>query len=86
MKGDGDAIVLILISDSLRRWMVSGPELRCVIIEFENELELASRLGKLVQHHKHSTNIQIRFARHVSNLVKAAEDIGSPFVGESGEL
>ena len=36
VKGDGDAVGLTENPAALQRWMVSGPEMACVIREFES--------------------------------------------------
>lgn len=86
VKGDGGAIGLMQNPRALLRWMVAGPEIARAIDSFE-AVCLDNNTGKnQVRHHEHTPSAQVSFASEVRALVQVIEDLGNPFMEESGDL
>ena len=87
IKGDGGAVGLLQSPDSLRRWMIAGPEVARLLAEFEAAMDArATANGKATQHHKQNAGFQNRFASDVRSLVNVMEDMGNPFLEEGDDL
>ena len=85
VKGDGGAIGLTQNPRALLRWMVAGPEIARTIDGFETAC-LGNHTGRdNGRHHEHTTAVQVTFASEVQALVEVIEDLGSPFMEESGD-
>ena len=89
VKGDGGAIGLTENSSELLRWMVSGPEIARIISEFEACRDFikhgpSSPASSL--HHEQVKSIQSTFQRQITALCDVVEEMGNPFMEESGDL
>ena len=69
---------------ALRCWMVSGPDMACVIREFEVSTE--KRIKTDIQHHEQTKSAQMAFSQDVKVLASAIEDMGNPFCETSSDL
>ena len=77
VKGDGGAIGLTEDPSALKRWMVTGPELRRLL----NEFEIASSLSQITPaDNKHHEDFNFK------SLVKTLSELGNPFLKESRDL
>ena len=85
-KDDGGAIGLTQNPRALLRWMVAGPEIARTIDGFETAC-LDNHTGRdNGRHHEHTMAVQVTFASEVQALVEVIEDLGNPFMEESGDL
>ena len=85
VKDEGGAIGLTENPAAFLRWMVAGPEIVRVITEFENH-ERRSQVQSEKQHHEQTKEMQTSFKKDVSALVDVMDDMGNPFLEESGDL
>lgn len=85
VKGDGGAIGLTDNPTALRRWMVAGPEVARVIVEFE-DFNLHPHDQEETRHHEETPSVQNTFARDVRSLVAIFEELGNPFEEDSQDL
>lgn len=81
VKGDGGAIGLTEDPALLHKHMVVGPELSRIIQEFECKASVCN--GK---HHEQYSKFQKVFKEDVEWLITAFEDLGNPFLEDSGDL
>ena len=66
--------------------MVAGPEIGRTIDGFETAC-LDNHNGRdNDRHHEHTMAVQVTFASEVQALVEVIEDLGNPFMKESGDL
>ena len=70
---------------ALRRWMVAGPEVARVIVEFE-DFNMHPRNQEETRHHEETPSVQNTFARDVRSLVAVIEELGNPFEEDSQDL
>ena len=75
VKGDGGAVGLTENPAAMHRWMVSGPEIACLIGEFEGSTK--KRQDKDRHQHAQKKHAQMRFARYVKTLSRAIEEMGT---------
>ena len=85
VKGDGGAIGLTDNATALRRWMVAGPEVARVIVEFE-DFNMHPRNQEETRHHEETPSVQNTFARDLRSLVVVIEELGNPFEEDSQDL
>ena len=85
IKGEGGAVGLTECPQALERWMVAGPEISRLINEFEEDLQ-NSRSKISTKHHEQTPSIQKAFANDVKSLVATVEELGNPFLEDSGDL
>ena len=86
VKDDGGAIGLTQNPRALLRWMVAGPEIARTIDGFKTAC-LDNHTGRdNGRHHEHTMAVQVTFASEVQALVEVIEDLGNPFMEESGDL
>ena len=86
VKGDGGAIGLTQNPRALLRRMVAGPEIARTIEGFETAC-LDNHTGRDIgRHYEHTMAVQVTFASEVQALVEVIEDLGNPFMEESGDL
>ena len=86
VKGDGGAIGLTQNPRALLRWIVAEPEIARTIDGFETECMDNHTGSDNGRHHEHTMAVQVTFASEVQALVEVIEDIGNPFMEESGDL
>ena len=85
VKGEGGAVGLTEDPQALERWMVAGPEISRLILEFENSIQtLESPTSN--RHHEQNLNTQKTFAKDVKALVATFEEMGNPFLEDNGDL
>ena len=81
LKGDGGVIGVTENANALRRQLVSGPEQSRLIQEFELNV-----IGKDFKHHEQYPQFQTNFKVNVDDLVESFEEMGNPFLEDSGDL
>ena len=85
IKGEGGAVGLTECPQALERWMVAGPEISRLIQEFENNsVDLRSKTS--TKHHEQNQSMQNAFAKDVKSFVTTLEELGNPFLEDSGDL
>ena len=86
VKGEAGAIGLTQNPDALRRWMVSGPEMVRMASEFEDTIHHRKATLETSRHHEQTNSCQSTFAKHVSSMVDAIDELGNPFLEETKDL
>ena len=76
VKGGEGAIGLTDNASALRRWMVAGPEVARVIVEFE-DFNMHPRTQEETCHHDETPSVQNTFARDVRSLVAVIEELAT---------
>ena len=76
VMGGGGAIGLTDNATALRRWMVAGPEVARVIVEFE-DFNMHPRTQEETRHHEEIPSVQNTFARDVRSLVAVIEELAT---------
>lgn len=84
VKGEGGAVGLTNDPNALRRWMVAGPEISRMVGEFEKHAFGGTDSG--ADHHERHPSFQVQFSTQVRELVNTMEDMGNPFIEDSGHL
>ena len=85
IKGEGGAVGLTECPEALERWMVGGPEISRLIREFEdNSNNINSKTSTM--HHEQTSSLQKAFVKDVKSLVATLEEMGNPFIEDSGDL
>lgn len=84
-RGDGGAVALTDNPSALRRWMVVGPEVARVIVEFE-ETNMNPNASEETRHHEEVPRAQKAFAKDVQSLVAVTEEQGNAFEEDSPDL
>ena len=85
VKGVGGAVRSTEKPDTLLRWMIGGPEAAHVVVEFEQTVGLLTN-DDLKGHREQTKSQQTPFCQHVLSLVSSFENLGNPFMDESGDL
>ena len=85
IKSDGGTVGLTESPQALDRWMVAGPEIARVLLEFEASFSTPSdtTTGK---HHEQNRSTQLTFAKDVISLLATFEDMGNPFLEDSADM
>ena len=85
VKGDGGAVGLTENPAALRRWMIAGLGIAKLVEEFEEgyDDDDSSDSGG---HHEETKSVQDKFVKDVRFLVITIEEMGNPFMEESGDL
>lgn len=86
VKGKGGIIGLTENSAALQRWLVSGPEQRRLLEEFENEYLPQEDLDINYHHHEEGLSTQKSFQQQAVSLTKVIGDYGNPFSETCPEL
>ena len=81
VKSDGGAIGITEKPSALLRWMISGPELCQLVNEYEE-----TNQNRQTKHHEDVLSAQKNFSRDVSKLTEMIEELGNPFIEDSGKL
>ena len=84
IKGDGGAVGLTENPAALRRWMIAGPGIARLVEEFEEGYDDDS--SDSGGHHEQTKSVQDKFVKDVRSLVITIEEMGNPFMEESGDL
>ena len=73
---------------ALRRWMVAGPEIARITIEFEEQVIRghggAHDIGNL--HHDQKPGVQAAFMKDVRALIALFQEMGNPFLENTQDL
>ncbi len=86
IKSDGGASGLTQNLEALQRWMVAGPELVRITVEFEVSMERLHQRSSNTNHHDQTKSNQVTIAQHVKSLVEVIEEMGNPFLEDSKDL
>ncbi len=70
---------------ALQRWMVSGPEMACLINEFGASLH-SSRSEVDTRHHEERPGIQKAFLQDIKSMKALIDEYGNPFFETGGDL
>ena len=81
-KGVGGAIGLTENDTSLRRWVVTGPEIARMLDEFENTGKIHT-IEEIEEHHSSNAASQVKLQQGGNQLGKAFTELGNPFVDNS---
>ena len=84
VKGDGGAVGLTENPATLRRWMVTGPEMARLIGEFE--VSTMKKKKTDFRHHEQTKHAQMTFGRDMTSLTAVIEEMGYPFAENSNDL
>ena len=85
VKESGGAIGLTTDPLALRRWMVAGPEVARIVVEFEEYANIAQEDGKHL-HHEQYCSVQRTFQKDVNSLIAVFEEFGNPFLEKGQDL
>ena len=83
VKGDGGAIGLFDNDHSLKRWLLSGPEMARLITEFE---EIWSVEEDSMLHHEQSLQRQKSFFDDIKRMENVMSGYSNPFLSESDDM
>ena len=85
IKSDGGAIGITEDASALRRWMVAGPEVSRLVVEYES-LAGAKDANESVRHHDQTEHAQRTFFEKVHKLCTTLKEMGNPFQEETNDL
>ena len=85
IKSDCGAIGITEDVSALRRWMVAGPEVSRLVVEYES-LTGAKDANESVRHHDHTEHAQRTFFKKVHKLCTTLKEMGNPFQEETNDL
>ena len=85
VKESGGAIGLTTNPLALRRWMVAGPEVERIVVEFEEYAMKVQDDGKHLHHEQHFS-VQHAFQKDVKSLIAVFEEFGNPFLEKGQDL
>ena len=85
VKESGGAIGLTTDPLALRRWMVAGPEVARIVVEFEEYANIAQEDGKHLYHEQYCS-VQCTFQKDVNSLIAVFEEFGNPFLDKGQDL
>ena len=80
VEGDGWATGLSEDEDRLREWMVFGPEVARIVLEFEENSVLKQTRKTEYRHHEETVAFQKCFKIHVDCLVIEIKKFGNPLI------
>ena len=73
IKGDGGMVGLTEDEEKFRHWTIFSPEIARTVAEFEEGTVLQQKPHGIFHHHEDSNSFQIRFAKHVNDLLTEFE-------------
>ena len=73
IKGDGGMVGVTEDEEKFRNWTICSPETARAVVEFEEGTVLQQRQHGSFHHHEDSNSFQIRFAKHVNDLLTEFE-------------
>ena len=73
IKGDGGMVGLTEDKEKFRHWTIFSPEIARTVAEFEEGTVLQQKPHGIFHHHEDSNSFQIRFAKHVNDLLTEFE-------------
>ena len=85
IKARGGAVGLTENPAALTRWMIAGPEVARVVIEFEENVQ-PSIDNVNADHHDQKKSNQKSFIKDVSSLINTMQEMGNPFTEDSQDL
>ncbi|KAG7162457.1 hypothetical protein Hamer_G008001, partial [Homarus americanus] len=71
---------------ALCRWMVAGPEINKILVQFEKNFNKGPTFRNEKHHHKQAPGVQIIFTKEMCSLGAILEDLENPFMGTIGDL
>ena len=77
IKGDGGAVGLTENQQALERWLLAGPEISRLVIEFENSFQIIKPNSN--KHHEQNLSTQKCFAKDVKAFVSTGEEKGNMY-------
>ena len=83
IKGDGGAIGITENEAALRKWMMAGPEVGMILMDYEARTTTEPQDDG--HHHEQIPNIQRAFFNDVKNVVEVIENQGNPFADDKSE-
>ena len=89
VKGDGGVIGLTENEAALRRWLIAGPEIARILQQWETgncELGTAVDTVDMPVHHEMKASVQSSFLKEVKGFIAKVEELGNPFLDDSGTL
>lgn len=86
IKGVGGAIGLTESDASLKRWVVTGPEVSRLLEEFESSTADVEMPSSNKEHHNANKTSQKTFREDIDKLEKAFTEFGNPFEDDSEDL
>ena len=75
VKGEGGATGLTEDEDRLRKWIVCGPEVARIVMEFEENSVLKQTRKTEYRHHEETVAFQKRFKTHGDCLVSEIKNL-----------
>lgn len=72
-------------SSTLRRWMITGPEVSHLIVQYEAASQAKER-GEHTNRHEQTIGVQRMFLEKVEKLSQIMTDMGNPFQEEIQDL
>ena len=84
VKGDGGIIGITEKPETMRKWLVAGPELSRLLNTFEDKYSAVK--DKSTSHHSQSIGQEKKFLKKVQNLVETINEMGNPFKDDFPEL
>ena len=84
VKGDGGVIGITENESSFRRWMVAGPEIAQLLIDYRQKREKGEKTND--RHHEQTPATQRKFVSDVTNVISIIKGYGNPFLEDSGDL
>ena len=85
IKSDSGAIGITEDASALRRWMVAGPEVSRLVVEYES-LVGAKDADETVRHHDQTEHAQRTFFEKEHMLCTTLKKMGNPFQEETNDL
>lgn len=73
-------------SDSLLKWILSGPDVAAFVEQFEEGYGLQQDMSSPLSHHNDTPAENATFRKHVAALKRKFEDRGNPFLEKGEEL
>ncbi len=86
VKSEGDAVGTVQSSDALRCWMVAGPQIMRITMEFKTFIESKRKKLQETHHHEQTKSTQATFAQQIRILTEVIEQMENPFLEESTDL
>ena len=81
VKTDGGAVGILDTESSLMKWMIGGPEIACLVKNFNNEQH-----GAMNKHHEDTDAHENKFHKDVKNFKECVAELGNPFSEDDNSL
>lgn len=83
VKSDGGVIGITENETALLRWMTAGPEICHLVKSYE---QASHSTNKKTNHHEDTISEQKKFFQSTEDMYKTINELGNPFLEDSGEL